>query len=58
MLTMKAFGVRRLQSNGQVSIPRKLVKELELGTGDLVLFEQGVHGVLIKKAEIKEVQKA
>jgi AbrB family looped-hinge helix DNA binding protein len=52
---MKRFGARKIQSNGQVSIPAELVRKLGLSAGDFVLFEERNCGIVITKAELKEV---
>ena len=42
----------RIQEKGQVTIPTKIRKKLNLRKGDLVMFVETEAGVLIKPAEI------
>ena len=42
----------RIQEKGQVTIPTKIRKKLNLRKGDLVTFIETKEGVLIKPAEI------
>ena len=42
----------RIQEKGQVTIPAKIRKKLNLRKGDMVMFVETEAGVLIKPAEI------
>jgi AbrB family looped-hinge helix DNA binding protein len=42
----------RIQAKGQVTIPTKIRKKLNLRQGDLVSFVETENGVLIKPAEV------
>lgn len=42
----------RIQEKGQVTIPTKIRKKLNLRKGDMVMFVETEAGVLIKPAEI------
>ena len=42
----------RVQAKGQVTIPTKIRKKLDLRQGDLVTFEETDEGVLIKPARV------
>ncbi len=42
----------RIQEKGQVTIPTKIRKRLNLKKGDLVMFVETESGVLIKPAEL------
>jgi AbrB family looped-hinge helix DNA binding protein len=42
----------RVQAKGQVTIPTKIRKKLNLRKGDLVSFVETKEGVLIKPAEV------
>ena len=42
----------RVQEKGQVTIPNKIRKKLNLKKGDMVMFVETENGVLIKPAEI------
>jgi AbrB family looped-hinge helix DNA binding protein len=42
----------RVQTKGQVTIPTKIRKKLNLRKGDLVSFVETKEGVLIKPAEV------
>jgi AbrB family looped-hinge helix DNA binding protein len=48
---MAEFGVR-IQEKGQVTIPRKIRKKLNLKKGDLVVFEETDAGVMVKPAAV------
>jgi len=42
----------RIQEKGQVTIPTKIRKKLNLRKGDMVMFVETEAGVLIKPAEV------
>ncbi len=42
----------RIQEKGQVTIPAKIRKKLNLRKGDMVMFVETEAGVLIKPAEV------
>ncbi|MCS6992604.1 MAG: AbrB/MazE/SpoVT family DNA-binding domain-containing protein [Anaerolineales bacterium] len=46
-----AIGVR-VQEKGQITIPTKIRRKLNLRKGDLVIFTETSEGVLIQPAEI------
>jgi len=48
---MAEFGVR-IQEKGQVTIPRKIRKRLNLKKGDLVVFVETDSGVMVKPAAV------
>jgi AbrB family looped-hinge helix DNA binding protein len=43
---------------GQVTVPVKVRKEMNLQCGDYIQFVRSNYGVIIRKVEVKEVQKA
>lgn len=46
----------RIQEKGQVTIPTKIRKKLNLRKGDMVMFVETEAGVLIKPAEVLVLQ--
>jgi AbrB family looped-hinge helix DNA binding protein len=42
----------RIQEKGQVTIPRKIRKKLNLKQGDLVVFQETEVGIVIKPASV------
>ena len=42
----------RLQEKGQITIPTRIRRKLNLRKGDLVVFEETSEGVLLKPADI------
>jgi len=42
----------RVQEKGQITIPTKIRRKLNLRKGDLVIFTETTEGVLIKPAEM------
>ncbi|MGD0708375.1 MAG: AbrB/MazE/SpoVT family DNA-binding domain-containing protein [Anaerolineaceae bacterium] len=48
---MSEYGVR-VQEKGQVTIPTRIRKKLNLKPGDLVIFEETDAGVMVKSAAV------
>lgn len=51
---MSEYGVR-IQEKGQVTIPRKIRKKLNLKKGDVVVFVETDTGVMVKPAAIVDM---
>ena len=42
------MGITRISSKGQITIPKKIRDELNLGSGDKVLVELGGQGAMVR----------